>query len=334
MNFNAFAAAEASAQFAPFAYPPKPLSHLDLEIEITHCGICHSDVHLWQNDWGITHFPFVPGHEIVEIVQKRGKNAKQFEIGDRVGVGWQCGSCHKCEFCDRGEENLCDRKKATCVKNHGGFADKIRVDHRFAFKIPGALSSAGAAPLLCGGITVYTPLRDFGVSSEMKVGVVGVGGLGHLAIQFAGAMGCEVTAFSTSPNKESEAKKFGAHHFVDSRNREKMKKTQRSLDFILTTVFADLDWRVYVNALRPRGKLCFVGVPEQPITISPSQLIEGQRSICGSPIGGRVMMQEMLQFAARHKIEAQIETLPFSEVNAAMAKVRDSQARYRVVLKN
>ena len=229
---------------------------------------------------------------------------------------------------------MCSGNQATCVGHHGGFAKAVISDERFAFPLPENLSSETAGPLLCGGITVYSPLRLYDVEARQNVGVVGIGGLGHLALQFARAFGCHVTAFSTSGNKAAEAKRFGAHEFVVSTDPRALKAQAGKLDFILVTVFAPLDWPTYLAMLRPHGKLCFVGAVAQPLTLSVFDLLFGLKSVCGSVIGGRTMMSEMLEFAARHNIKAMTEVMPMDHCNEAIAKVRNNTARYRMVLKN
>ena len=331
---SAFAATKAKAALVPFSYAARPPAENEVQISITHCGICHSDLHLVDDDWHMSEFPLVPGHEIVGIVENVGTAVSHLKKGERVGVGWQRSACLTCEQCLKGNENLCADNLATCVRHHGGFASEITVDGRFSFKIPRELSSETAAPLLCGGITVFAPLRHFGVQTTHKVGVIGIGGLGHLAIQFASAMGCEVTAFSSTPAKEKEARKLGANHFVGKLTAAELKKHVNSLDFIISTVFADLDWLQFVNALRPDGKLCFVGIPSANVSVPVIALLSGRKSICASPIGGRTDMEEMLLFAARHNIAAMTETMEMSKVNRAMDKLRAGKARYRMVLKN
>ncbi|MDA0691549.1 MAG: NAD(P)-dependent alcohol dehydrogenase [Nitrospinae bacterium] len=334
MSIRCYAAKNPKERLETFQYEPKPLERHEVAVKISHCGICHSDIHLLDNDWGITNYPFVPGHEIVGTIQALGADVQGLSQGERVGIGWQRSACLRCEYCVRGLENLCPQIKDTCVFNHGGFAEFIHIDGRFAFPLPEALDSETTAPLLCGGVTVYSALNHYGVRPSMKVGVIGIGGLGHLALQFANAMGCEVTAFSSTPQKQAEARGLGAHHFVfdgDSQTLEKVASTQ---DFILSTVSADLNWESYVDALRPGGKLCFVGVPKEPIKISAFSLIVGQNSICGNPIGSRTDIREMLDFAALHNIKACTEAMPMSEVNAGLDRVRDNQVRYRVVLTN
>lgn len=332
MKINAFAAKAPKMRLDPFSYAPAELRPQDVEVKITHCGICHSDLHLIDNDWGISQYPLVPGHEIIGTIVATGADVAHLVNGQRVGIGWQRGSCLHCELCVRGEENLCAHHVATCVGHHGGFAESIRVDSRFAFPIPDALTSENAAPLLCAGATVYSPFRRHGVRPDMRVGVIGIGGLGHLALQFANALGCEVTAFSSTPDKEQEARSFGAHHFIASNSKSDLENTGK-VDFILSTVFADLDWPAYLNVLRPNGKLCFVGVPANPIAIHIGMLLSNQKSVCASVIGSRWMISEMLDFAARHGIVAKTEIMPMARANDAIDKVRSNQARYRMVLK-
>jgi uncharacterized zinc-type alcohol dehydrogenase-like protein len=332
MTIRSFAALEARSELKPFTLEEKALAPQEVKIQISHCGICHSDVHLIDNDWGISQYPLVPGHEVIGKVVGLGAAVRHLQIGQRVGVGWAASSCGECEYCVRGDDNLCAQSQPTAVGRPGGFADGIVVDSRFAFPIPEALSSENAAPLLCGGITVYAPLAVYGVQPGAKVGVIGIGGLGHLALQFARAWGCEVTAFSSSYDKEAEAKSFGAHHFVSSTDKTAMQKLGNTFDFIISTVHVDLDWGSYLRLLRPDGKLCFVGVPQSAIQIAAFDLIAGRRSICGNPTGSRAQIREMLAFAALHGIQAKTETMPLSAVNDALSKVRNNQARYRMVL--
>lgn len=332
MSIKCYAAFKAKEPLKEYRYDLKELGPLDITVKVTHCGICHSDIHLIDNDWKISQYPLVPGHEVVGIVEEAGKEVARLKKGDRVGVGWQSGSCMECEWCIKGEENLCIKSQATCVGHYGGFAEKMRTDSRFAFLIPEGIDSDSAAPLLCGGITVYSPLRRLIENPAAKVGVIGVGGLGHLAIQFANAFGFEVTVFSSTPTKEKEAKSLGAHHFISSRDANAIKKAAFSLDFILSTVNVKLDWLGYLSVLRPNGKLCIVGAVDEPICVTSSALISDQKAVVGSVIGNRTLIKEMLEFAARHKIKAQTETMPLKDVNAAIKKVRDNQARYRMVL--
>jgi uncharacterized zinc-type alcohol dehydrogenase-like protein len=328
------AAHAAGAELLPFRYDPGPLGALEVEIRISHCGVCHSDLHLIANDWGISQFPFIPGHEIIGKVAAVGHDVETLEVGQRVGVGWQSNSCGMCEWCTQGLENLCASSEATCVHRHGGYADSVRVNARFAIPIPDALASEQAAPLLCGGVTVYSPLRTHGVNPSSRVGVVGIGGLGHMALQFAKVFGAEVTAFSTSAVKEEEARALGAHNFVNTQDSKSMREVAGAFDFILTTINADQDWMAYVQALRPTGTLCFVGVPPSPISVNAFPLIAGVRTITGSPIGSPHRLKEMIDVAARHGVGAQTEDFPMSKANEAIDKVKKNKVRYRAVLAN
>lgn len=334
MDIDSYAAQGAKAPLEKFNYASRDLDSWDVEVTISHCGICHSDVHLVDNDWGISQYPLVPGHEIAGTVSALGSAVNHLKTGQRVGIGWQCSSCMTCEWCISGKENLCSQMGATCLGNHGGFADSIVVDSRFAFVLPDGLESENAAPLLCGGITVFAPLLHFDVRPAMKVGVIGVGGLGHLALQFYRAWGCEVTAFSATPGKEQEAKEFGAHRVIHSTDTEVLKAETGTLDFIISTVPVDIDWEAYLHILRPDGKLCIVGVPASSISLPAFPMIAGRKTVCGSPIGSRADIETMLSFAARHGIVAQTESFAMDQVNPAMDRVRSNQARYRVVLKN
>jgi uncharacterized zinc-type alcohol dehydrogenase-like protein len=328
------AAHAAGAELLPFRYDPGELGPQELEIRISHCGVCHSDLHLISNDWSISQYPFIPGHEIVGKIEAVGSEVKSLEIGQRVGVGWQSNSCGLCEWCSRGMENLCPSMEATCVRRNGGYADSVRVNARFAIPIPDAISSEGAAPLLCGGVTVYSPLRAHGVNPSSRVGIVGIGGLGHMALQFARVFGAEVTAFSTSEAKEEEARALGAHGFVNTRESRAMRDVAGKFDFILTTINADQDWNAYIQSLRPTGTLCFVGVPPSPVSVQAFPLVAGIRTITGSPIGSPHLLREMMDVAARHGVKAQTERFPMAKVNDAIAKVKKNKVRYRAVLAN
>ena len=324
----------AGAELLPYRYDPGKLGPHEVEIDITHCGICHSDLHLISNDWGISQYPFIPGHEIVGTVAAVGAEVRSLEEGERVGLGWQSNSCGQCEWCTRGMENLCPAAEGTCVHRNGGYAERVRANARFVVPIPAALDSEHAAPLLCGGITVYNPLRTHGVNPSSRVGIVGIGGLGHLAIQFARVFGAEVTAFSTSAAKEEEARALGAHRFVNSRESKALKEVAGTLDFILSTINADQDWGTYIQALRPTGTLCFVGVPPSPVSVHAFPLISGLRTITGNPTGSPYRLKEMLDVAARHGVQAQTERFSMAKANEAIEKVKKNKVRYRAVLAN
>jgi uncharacterized zinc-type alcohol dehydrogenase-like protein len=333
-DIHGLAVHAAGAQLLPYKYDPGELKPDEVEVRISHCGICASDVHLIDNDWGISKYPFVPGHEIVGTVTAVGGQGGDRKVGERVGIGWQADSCGVCEWCRRGEEQLCAQAQPTCVGRNGGFANRVRVNWRFALPLPDALDSETAAPLLCGGITVYSPLRNHAVRPSSRVGVIGIGGLGHLAIQFARAFGAEVTAFSTSREKETEALNLGAHQFCYTRDSAALKKLSGSFDLLLSTVNADLDWSGYVQALRPKGSFVFVGVPPAPVALPVFPLVSGQRSIAGSPTGSPSDIAEMLDVAARHGIKAVTERFALDKANDAIARVKRNQIRYRAVLAN
>ncbi|QHN03685.1 NAD(P)-dependent alcohol dehydrogenase [Granulicella sp. WH15] len=324
----------AGAQLLPYKYDAGELGAYEVEVRITHCGVCHSDIHLIDNDWGLSRYPFIPGHEIVGTITAIGSAVRGFTRGDRVGIGWQADSCGICEWCRQGDEHLCASSQPTCVGRNGGYADSVRVNSRFAIPVPEVLESENVAPLLCGGITVYSPLRNHGARPSSRIGIIGIGGLGHIGLQFARAFGAEVTAFSTSKTKEAEARKLGAHNFVNTRETNALKKLAGSFDILLSTVNADHDWQGYVNALRPKGTLCIVGASPSPLQIQPFSLIGGQRAIAGSPTGSPSDLREMLDVAARHNVKTISERFPMAQANEAVAKVKKRQVRYRAVLTN
>ena len=331
---KAYAAKSAGAPLEPFEYTPKPLGDEEVDVAVDYCGICHSDLSMINNHWGMTQFPIVPGHEISGRVVAAGPKAKNLKVGDRVGIGWSSGSCMSCPDCMRGDQNLCASNEGVIVGRHGGFAERVRAHWAWTVPIPEALDPAKVGPMFCGGITVFNPIVQCGVQPTDRVGVVGVGGLGHLAIQFLNKWGCEVTAFSSSASKKDELRKLGAHHVVDSRDPEKLKPLARSLDFILVTVNVPLDWNAYVETLAPRGRLHYVGAVLEPLNVGVFPLLLGQRSISASPLGSPTTTADMLDFCARHDIAPVVEEFPMSKVNDALAHLESGKARYRVVLKN
>lgn len=331
--FKAYAALNSGEKLQPWNYEPAPLQVDEVEICVTHNGLCHTDIHMRDNDWNVSQYPLVAGHEVVGEVTAVGEKVHSLQPGDRVGVGWIRSSCRVCDHCLQGQENICRQGyTGLIVGNYGGFADRLRVPADFTYKIPDALDSASAAPLLCAGITVYTPLRTYIKHPGTKVGVMGIGGLGHLAIKFARAMGAEVTALSTSPDKEAEAKEFGAHHFQKWGTAEEMKAVAGSLDLVISTISSANDWDVAFSLLATNGVLCFVGIPVSSLNVPLIPLIFGQKSVVGSVVGGRHFMREMLDFAAVNQIKPMIETMPLSQINEAMDKVAANKARYRIVL--
>jgi uncharacterized zinc-type alcohol dehydrogenase-like protein len=332
MTIHAMAAAAAKAALTPFSYEPSTLGPDDVELAVTHCGICHSDLHLIDDDWRRSSYPLVPGHEVVGTVTAVGSAVTHLAVGQRAGVGWQRSACLACAECRAGRENLCAAQEATCVGHHGGFADRLRTDGRFAFALPEALASVDAAPLLCGGVTVFAPLRRYGAGPGRTVGVVGIGGLGHLAVRFAHALGAEVVAFTSSPDKRGELIALGADEVAVSTDARELRRLAGRLDLIVVTANAKLDWIGYLQTLRPNGVLCLVGAPPGLIQIPPALLVTQQRSICGSDIGDRATIAEMLDFAAAHRIAPVVETAGLHAVNAALDRVRENRVRYRMVI--
>lgn len=316
----------------PFEYDPGPLGPDDVEIAVETCGICHSDPSMMANEWGITTYPLVPGHEIIGRISALGSNARGLTIGQRVGVGWAASSCMHCHWCLNGDQNLCLQNVGTIVGHHGGFADKVRVQWPWAVPVPDGLDAREAGPLMCGGVTIFTPFRVFDVRPTDRVGVVGIGGLGHMALKFANAWGCEVTAFTSTAAKADEARSFGAHNVVSSRNDADLKRIAGSLDLLLVTVNVPLNWQAMIDTLRPKGRLHVVGAVLEPIPVAAFPMILGQKSVSGSPNGAPVTMAEMLEFAARHDVLPMTEHFPLSRVNDAMQHLLDGKARYRIVL--
>lgn len=331
---HAYAAQARGAELKPFEYDPGTLGDDEVEIQVEYCGICHSDLSMLDNEWGTSQFPFVPGHEVVGTIADLGRAVTKLKLGQRVGLGWYSGSCMTCEWCVSGNHNLCLTAEGTIVGRYGGFADKVRAHQGWVLPLPEAIDPATAGPLFCGGITVFNPIVQLNVKPTDRVGVVGIGGLGHMALRFLHAWGCDLTAFSTSADKEPEARQLGANHFVNSRDANALKAIAGSFDVILSTVSADLDWSIYIEALRPKGRLHFVGVAPNPVSSHVFPLISGQKSISGSPLGSPATTAQMLEFAARHQIEPITETFAFEQVNEAMEKLRSGKPRYRLVLKH
>ena len=333
-SIKSFAALEKGAPLQPYEFDPGPLGPEQVEIAVTHCGICHSDLSMIDNEWGMSAFPLVAGHEVAGTVAAIGGQVKGLRIGQRVGLGWYAGSCMACHQCLSGDHNLCKTAGGTIVGHHGGFADRVRADWAWAVPLPEKLASADAGPLFCGGVTVYTPIVQFGVKPPDRVGVIGIGGLGHMALQFLNKWGCEVHAFTSSEAKRDEALKLGAHAIVNSRDSAALKKIAGSLDFVISTVNVPLDWQAIIETLGPRGRLHVAGAVLDPIPIGAFSLIMAQKSVSGSPVGSPATTATMLDFCARHDIAPVIETFPMSKVNDALQHLRDGKARYRIVLEN
>ncbi|MEB3213737.1 MAG: NAD(P)-dependent alcohol dehydrogenase [Leptolyngbyaceae bacterium] len=331
---KAYAAQDAGGKLEPFEYDPGELGKNEVEIDVHSCGICHSDLSMLNNEWGMTQYPFVPGHEVVGTIAAVGSDVKTLKVGQRVGLGWYSASCTHCEWCLSGDQNLCLTAEGTIVGRHGGFADKVRAQQDWVLPLPDDLPLDSVGPLFCGGITVFNPIIQLGIKSTDRVGVIGIGGLGHMALKFLHAWGCDVTAFSSSPSKEAEARELGANHFVNSRDPEAIAAVANSFDYIISTVNVELDWDAYIAALRPRGRLHLVGAVLNPISTSLFPMLVGQKGISSSPLGSPTTTQKMLEFAARHHIEPVTEYFSFDQVNEAMDKLENGQPRYRIVLKH
>lgn len=338
---KAYSGASATSPLASTTIPRRDPTERDVQIEILFCGICHSDLHYARNEWPDVLpavYPCVPGHEIVGRVTKIGSAVTKHKVGDRVAVGCLVDSDHTCPNCQGGLENFCPNltltfgspdKHGTAPVTYGGYSDSIVVDEHFVLRVPSNLELAGAAPLLCAGITTYSPLRRFGVGKGKKVGIVGLGGLGHMGTKLARAFGAHVVVFTTSPGKADDAMRLGADEVVVSRNADEMKKHAGSFDFILDTVAADHDINQYLNLLRLEGNLTLVGAPPKPLALSSFVLIFGNRSVSGSNIGGIPETQEMLDFCGAHNITADVEVIPIQRVNEAYERLLKSDVKYR-----
>jgi alcohol/geraniol dehydrogenase (NADP+) len=331
-SIRAYGAKRKGERLIPIEYDPGQLRPESVEIKVSHCGVCHSDLSMLENEWQQTTFPFVPGHEAVGRVVAAGEQVKRVKPGDLVGVGWMAGSCMHCHQCLAGDYNLCAAGEQTIVARHGAFAERVRCQWTWAIPLPSGVDPAKAGPLFCGGITVFTPIVEFNVKPTDRVGVVGIGGLGHMAIKFLNKWGCEVWAFTSSESKREEAMSLGAHHVVNSRGNGEIERLAGALDFLLVAVNVPLDWKALINTLAPKGRLHFVGAILEPVPIEVFSLLTGQRSISGSPVGNPTNIAAMLDFCARHKIEPITELFPMSQVNDAMDHLRAGKARYRIVL--
>lgn len=337
-----YAALKAKAPLQAFTFERRTPGLNDIVIDIHYCGICHSDIHLARDEWGgSSRFPMVPGHEIVGVVRQVGDKVKRFKIGDKVGVGCFVDSCRDCEPCKEGLQQYCKKgmnltyngfERDGKTPTQGGYSDHIVVDENYVLKMPENLPLKAAAPLLCAGITLYSPLKHWKAGPGKKVAIVGLGGLGHMGVKLAHAMGADVTVISHSPNKEADAKKFGAHHFYASSHPETFQKLQGHFDLILNTVSAQIDWNQYLQLLKLDGTMVVVGIPEHAASINAFSLIGGRRSLAGSLIGGIPETQEMLDFCGKHNIVCEIEEIPIEQVNEAYERVIKSDVRYRFVI--
>ena len=310
---------------------PGPLGGEDVELAVEHCGLCHSDLSVLNNEWGVSQFPATLGHEVVGRITAMGPHTKGLTLGQRVGVGWYSGSDMHCRQCMSGNHHLCPSAQATIIGHRGGFASHVRAHWAWAIPLPEKLNAADAGPLLCGGITVFNPLAMYARPTD-RVGIIGIGGLGHMAVKFAAAYGCDVTALTSSESKFEEARGFGATHVVSSKDSDSIRKLAGTLDLLISTVNVPLDWDAMISTLAPNGRLHVVGAVLQPIPVPAFALIAAQRCVSGSPTGSPAAIATMLEFAARHNVTPQTEHFPMSNVNQAFARLESGKARYRIVL--
>ena len=341
MNTKGYAVLEASKPLVPFNFDRRELRPNDVALEIQYAGICHSDIHQAREEWGPAIFPMVPGHEIAGVVSEIGSAVTKFKVGDRIGVGVFIDSCRKCSSCKAGLEQYClegmtgtyngyERDGKTVAQ--GGYSNLFVVDADYAVSVPANLDMAGVAPLLCAGITLYSPLKNWGAGKGKKVGVIGLGGLGHMGVKFAVALGAHTTVFSHSPNKEADAKAMGAHEFVVTKNPENFAKLAKDYDLILNTVSADMDLTPFLDLLKLDGTLVLIGLPGKPYEISTPSLLAQRRSIAGSMIGGIAQTQEMLNFCGEHNIVSDVEVINPDYINEAYERTVASDVKYRFVI--
>lgn len=340
-NTKSYAAQSAVAPLAPFAFDRREPGPHDVQIDILYCGVCHSDIHQVRNEWGNSIYPMVPGHEIVGRVVKTGAHVKNFKVGDLAGIGCFVDSCRTCPNCLAGEEQFCDEgmtgtynalERDGKTPTYGGYSTQIVVDEQYTLHVSDKLPLSGVAPLLCAGITTYSPLRHLGVTKGHKVGVLGLGGLGHMGVKFAAAFGAEVTMLSHSKSKEADAKKLGAHHFALTSDPEVLKSLRNKFDFILNTVSAPHEYSTYLDLLNTNGTMIVVGAPETPSAVPAFNLIMKRRSIMGSLIGGIKETQEMLDYCAEHNIVSEVEVIPVQKINEAYERMLKGDVRYRFVI--
>jgi uncharacterized zinc-type alcohol dehydrogenase-like protein len=341
MKIRAYAVQNSTSPVEPFSLERRDVRSHDVKIEILYCGVCHSDLHQAHNDWKNSIYPMVPGHEIVGRIVEVGGEVTKFKVGDLAGVGCFVDSCRECPHCRQGLEQYCLKGMSLTYNSHeqdgktptyGGYSTGIVVDENYGVRVSAKLPLEGVAPLLCAGITTYSPLRHWKIGSGHKVAVVGLGGLGHMAIKFAAAFGAEVTVLSTSPSKEADAKRLGAHHFAVTSDPATFPKLANQFDFILDAVSAPHDYDAYLSTLKLDGTMVCVGVPDQPITAAPFSFILQRRSLAGSNIGGIAETQEMLDYCAEHNITSEVEVIPMQKINEAYQRLARNDVKYRFVI--
>ena len=329
---KAYAAMSKGSSLELYEYEAEPLKPNEVNIKVESCGICHSDISAIDGSWGISKYPMVAGHEVIGEIIGTGSDVSLHKIGDRVGLGWHSGYCNDCVQCDAGDHNFCSSTKKTVFSQHGGFAEQVTADQVSVISIPTGVKHEDAGPLLCGGITVFTPIVEFNINKNHKVGIIGIGGLGHLALKFYKALGCHVTAFTNSDDKDNLLKSLGADEIVSSIDKSKIKNLGGQFDLIISTVNVKLDWNLFLSTIKPRGRLHFVGAVLAPIETSVFSLMSGRKSISGSPVGSPNNIRKMLDFCAQHNISPMTEHFKFSEINSAIEKLRNNRIRFRAVL--
>ena len=336
MTIKGYACKEKSGQLESFEYDPGKLAVDEVEVEVEYCGICHSDIAMIDNEWGMSSYPFIPGHEAIGKIVAVGDLVDRDRIGQRVGVGWQSASCNHCKNCGRGKEALCLNESEvgqTIIGRNGAWANRVRSQARWTIPIPDGLDPSLAGPLMCAGTTVWSPIRHNNVRPGMETAVLGVGGLGHLAVQFLAKMGTQVTGLSTTRSKEENTRKLGATDFIATKESpEDLEKAAGRFDLILSTVSADVDWNAYINALAPEGTLIICGVPDGALKLMPFPIIDREKKIVGGRAGSPSDTQEMLEFCATHNITPMCEQFALEDINQAVQHVRDGKARFRAVL--
>lgn len=330
--YQGYAASAPGARLELTQYEPGPLGPDQVEIKVESCGVCHSDLSMLDNEWGITSYPFIGGHEVIGTISTVGSQVTARKVGERVGLGWSAQSCLQCPQCIGGDHHLCSQVVGTITGRHGGFADYVRAQWIWTTPLPEEMESASAGPLFCGGITVFNPAMLLKVSPTERVGVIGIGGLGHMALKFLRSWGCEVVAFTSTPQKREEALRLGAHQVVNSTDPAEMEALRGSLDFILVTVNVSLDWSAIISTLAPKGRIHFVGATLEPVPVHIMQMIMAQTSLSGSPTGSPSDIATLVKFATRHQITPQVEYFPMTKINDAIQHLRDGKPRYRIVL--
>ncbi len=341
MRSKGYAVLEAKADLVPFEFERRALGRNDVGFEILYAGICHSDIHQAREEWGAALFPMVPGHEIVGVVTRIGEDVSKFSVGDRIGVGVFIDSCRNCENCVRGLQQYCLEGMTGTYNGYernssqiafGGYSNYFVIDQDFAVKVPNSLELSAVAPLLCAGITLYSPLRHWKAQPGQRIAIMGLGGLGHMGVKFASALGAEVTVLSHSKTKEADARRMGATHFVDTQNADWNKGLKKQFDLVLNTVSADLDLEPYLSTLKTDGTLVVIGLPGKPYSVNAGTLLDGRRSIAGSMIGGIPELQEMLEFCGNHNIVSDVEVITADYINIAYERTVASDVRYRFVI--